>query len=173
MKKILILTLAIVCGVAFSDAWAKRPKKDQPKQEPTAVELYSALTALEDEMKAMEAERERQQEESRARLETLKEEIQSSQEEMKTDFPCMEEAVSNDEYFAAWGEGTGMSNVDAMMKAQQNAIFNLSSILSQNGYSTESIPDPEIVCRTTSRDKYGNFIYYIALKVNKSNLQKK
>ncbi|MBQ0089942.1 MAG: hypothetical protein KBT27_11505 [Prevotellaceae bacterium] len=173
MRKILFLTLAIVCGVAFSDGWAKRPKKNQQTKELTAAERDSVIKALEEEMKAWEAERERQKEEARAQLEALKEEIQSAQEEMKTDFPCMEEAVSNDEYFAAWGEGTGMSNVDAMMRAQHNAIFNLSSILSQNGYSTDSIPDPEIICRTINRDKYGNIIYYIALKVNKSNLQKK
>ena len=159
MKKIFILTLAIVCGVAFSDGWAKRPKKNQPTQELTAAEKDSVI-------------RERQKEEARARLEALKEEIQSTQEEMKTDFPCMEEAVSNDEYFAAWGEGTSMSNLSATMRAQHNAIFKLSSILSQNGYSTDSIPDPEIICRTINRDIDGNVICYIAIKVNKSNLQK-
>lgn len=172
MRKILFLTLAIVCGVAFSDGWAKRPKKNQQTKELTAAERDSVIKALEEEMKAWEAERERQKEEARAQLEALKEEIQSSQEGMKTVFPCMEEAVSDEEYFAAWGERTSMSSLSATMRAQHNAIFKLSSILSQNGYSTDSIPDPEIICRTINRDIDGNVICYIALKVNKSNLQK-
>lgn len=165
MKKILFLTLVIICGVAFSDAWAKRPKKNQPTQESISAERDSALQALKDEMK-------RDEDNFRAQLEALKEKAQSIQKEVEADLPCVEEAISNDEYFAAWGEGTGVSNLNAMMTAQHNAIFNLSSLLSQNGYSSESIPDPEIICRTISRDKLGNFICYIAIKVNKSNLQK-
>ena len=78
MKKILFLTLAIVCGVAFSDGWAKRPKKNQPAPELTAAERVSRKALREkniaerlDSLKR-ELERQKQEDEINAELDSLK-----------------------------------------------------------------------------------------------------
>lgn len=164
MRKILILTLAIVCGVAFSDAWAKRPKKNQPTQESISAERDSALQALKDEMKAWEDEMERKEEESRARLKALKEEIQSTQKEVEADLPCVEEAVSNDEYFAAWGVSDAMpSEAFAMQTAMFNAKQELVKLVEEN----MEINNVEVICQRITRNKYGAFTAYVAIRVPK------
>ncbi len=162
MKKILILTLVIACGVAFSDGWAKRPKKNQPAQELISAERDSALQALKDEMK-------RDEDNFRAQLEALKEEIQSAQEEMKTDFPCAKEAVSDEEYFAAFGVSKAMPNQryalqDAIRNAQQKIVD-----LMNNGNAVIDIviDNVEMTCQKFAFDSQGKCVAYVAVRVPK------
>lgn len=162
MRKILILTLAIVYGVAFSNGWAKRPKKNQPTQEVTSSERDSVMKALEDAMK-------RDEDNFRAQLEALKEKTQSAQKEIEMDFPCAKDAVSDEEYYATFGISKAMPNQryalqDAIRNAQQK-IVNL--ISNENAVVDIVINNMEMTCQKFAFDSHGKCVAYVAIRVPK------
>lgn len=129
MRKILFLTLVIICGVAFSDGWAKRPKKNQQKQE--------------DEINAWK--------------ENIP--LRTGPALHRVFFPCAEEAVSNDEYFATYVEEVGRTMQEAMQRAQIVAIRDIQS----KGYS--NVSDMQIACQQISQDSNGEYTCYMAVHV--------
>lgn len=137
-------------------------KKNQPTQESISAERDSALQALKDEMK-------RDEDNFRAQLEALKEKAQSIQKEVEADLPCVEEAISNDEYFAAWGVSKAMPNQryalqDAIRNAQQKIVDLMSN---GNAVIDIVIDNMEMTCQKFAFDSQGKCVAYVAVRVPK------
>ncbi len=163
MKKIIIIALTIVCGVAFSESFAKKPKKSaEIQKEEKRLQEEKELMELQHQMflDSIEIVKKKRQLE----LEKLKQEFNKAEiEEMG--LPCIEEARSTDEYYGAWAASDGQHNQSiAMQDAMQKAQFELAKLVGEN---TE-IENVEVVCRQIMRDKHGNFIAYIAIRMPKN-----
>lgn len=166
MKRIIILTLAIICGVAFSESFAKKPKKSKM----TEMERQAQLDSLRMEMELRELERERKRDSIQALMDALEREqnmrrakLQPEMEEIP--LPCQEEAKSDEEYYKALGiSGPHKDSRYAIQDAMQNAQMELANQVKEKEVDLENA---EMVCRQISRDDFGNYIAYIALSLKK------
>ena len=157
MKRILILVLAIICGVSFSDSFAKKPKKKVAAQDEQAI-LDSLHKA---EIRRLELEMQQEEERRRAALEEQKKAVMEMEEEMPV--PCSQEAKSDDEYYGVLGIGEGHSMSNAMIDAIQKAQLELIKLVGEE-LETNKI---DKVCQIYFQNKYGVFNVYVALKYPK------
>jgi hypothetical protein len=164
MKKIIIIALTIVCGVAFSESFAKKPKKSAEMQkEEKCLQEEKELMELQHQMflDSIEIVKKKRQLE----LEKLKQEFNKAEVE-EMGLPCIEEARSTDEYYGAWAVSDGKPNQSiAVQEAMRRAQLELAI---QIGEKEVVLDDVEIVCRTISRDTRGNFIAYVAIRKPKN-----
>lgn len=167
MKRIVVILLAIVCGVAFSDGFAKKPTKRQ-KIEEQAIQDSLALVEqnrereldlMKKELEALEAKLQNEEEQNRARLENERKATMTEEMVM----PCSKEAQSDDEYYGVLGKGNGHSMSLAMIDATQKAQLELIKLVG------EELIDYKIdkVCQVYYQDKYGVFNVYVALRYPK------
>lgn len=160
MKRILIVVLVIVCGVAFSDSFAKKPTK----QKPTALQEQQRLDSLRMAEKLRQLELEMQMEEEQHRA-IMEEKRKAAMEEEEIAMPCSKDANSDDEYYGVLGIGKGHSMSSAMIDATQKAQFELIKLV--GGELEEYKIDK--VCQVYYQDKYGVFNVYVALNTRKQN----
>lgn len=170
MKRIIILTLAIICGVAFSESFAKKPKKvdlkdsEQAERDKAERELDSLKSALSLYQEMLELEKERMELEREKAI--LKQRLQQEME-----IPCQEEANGDENYYGALGISEGQMNGSiANRKAIQDA---LRQIATQIGDETIELNDYEVRCRQVFQDIYGKFRAYVAIRVPKKNITDK
>lgn len=159
MKRILIVVLAIVCGVTFSDSFAKKPTK----QKLTALQEQQRLDSLRMAEKLKQLELEMQLDEERHRAE-LEEKRKAAIEEEEIAMPCSKEAKSDEEYYGVLGIGKGHSMSSAMIDATQKAQFELLKLVG------EELKESQIdkVCQVYYQDRHGEFNVYVALKYPKA-----
>ena len=174
MKRVLAVTLAILCGVAFSESFAKKPQKAMPEnheqfedkmhRNPNQAKLDSLRREMErqdslrTELEKLEALLEEQRPRTRGPLPSYKE-----MEDLE--LPCQEEVKSTDDYYGAWAVSDGKPNQSiAVQDAMQKAQFELAKLVGEN---TE-IENVEVVCRSIMRDMHGNFIAYVAIRMPKN-----
>ncbi len=165
MKRIVVILLAIVCGVAFSNGFAKKPTKKQKVEE----------QAIQDSLALVEQNMVRELELKKQELEALKAKLQSEKEQLENErreamaeevvIPCSKEAESNDEYFGAFGMGeNAMTANDAISRATINAQKDLARMVGEDIDSNLI----EMVCRQLARDRYGNWMAYVAIRYPKN-----
>ena len=165
MKKVTFIVLVLTFGVFFSDSLAKKPKKQKQtvsiQTEEDSLKMANELEILKLQLMRDSIERERRME-----LEKMKSQMEAERERTEEmSMPCQEEAQSNEEYYAAWGMSDHEMNAPmALQKAMVNAQMELAK---QIGGENVEMKDVEIVCRTTSRDIYGNHIAYVAIRMHK------
>lgn len=146
MRKILILTLTIICGVAFSDGWAKRPKKNQLTQELTTAKLIDSLK-MEMEIKKM----------------NIPYRTGPARQPIQLLFPCLSESYDSYEYWGGYGHGFGNTTQASMRCALMVAIQDIQS----KGIS--DISNIQVVCQKISQDSDGDYECHLAIHVPKKN----
>ena len=161
MKRVLVIALAIVCGMACSDCFAKKPKK----QEVDPQQAYRDSVAMVEELQKLEEEMRIKEEMYEMKKQAAREELNRSlMDEME--MPCQEEAKSTDEYYGAWAVSDGQMNQSyAVQDAMHKARFELAK---QVGGEDTITLTYEVVCQQIMRDKYGNFIAYVAVRMPKN-----
>lgn len=118
MKKLILIALAIVCGVAISEGFAKKPNKQKLTKEEIEVKLDSLRN-------------------EQAKQQTLKDEIDEFNSydkgrgparhiDLKEIHPCMEESYVTMEEVRAFGFGEGTTDIQARKNAIQSAVEDLS-----------------------------------------------
>lgn len=174
MKRIVVFVLALVCGVVCSNGFAKKPAKQQPTTEEQAIQdslafveqngkqeldLQRKLELL-NELEALEAKLQNEEEQHTARLES---ERKAAMVEEEIAIPCSKESQSDDEYYGVLGKGTGHSMSHAMIDATQKAQIELLKVVGDEliDYKIEK------VCQIYYQDKYGMFNVYVALRYPK------
>lgn len=157
MKRVFVIALAIVFGMACSDCFAKKSKK----QEVDPLQAYRDSVAMVEELQKLEEEMRIKKEKKKAALEELN---RSLTDEMEMLIPCQEEAQSTDEYYGALGIYEGPSVNVAMMRAMQNAQMALSAMVGE-GFEDSYV---ENACQIMQRDPRGNYVVYIALRYPKN-----
>lgn len=167
MKKILILTLVIICGVAFSDGWAKRPKKNQPAQELTAAEGENRKAFREkiiaeriDSLKRVAELREQEDKEWKMNIPY---QTGPARQPIQLLFPCLSESYDSDEYWGGYGHGFGNTTQAAMRCALMVAIQDIQS----KGIS--DISNIQVVCQKISQDSDGEYECHLAIHVPMKN----
>ena len=175
MKRLIVIALAIVCGVACSESFAKKPKKAELKE--TQKEELRNQEGKEfreiqeqiylDSIKLAEKKRELEAEIERLKMEYSRSEAKGPlpvYEEIE--LPCQEEAISTDEYYGALGISEGEPNAQyAITKATTNAQIELFNIVGED----INVDEAMMVCRQVYRDSYGTWNAYIALRLSKTN----
>lgn len=171
MKRILVIALAIVCGVAFSNSFAKKPTKQKLTLEEQTVQDNISRQGLQEQQKLdslrlaeklKQLELEMQMEEERHQA-ALEEKRKAAMEEEEMAVPCAKDAKSDDEYYGVLGIGKGHNMSAAMIDATQKAQIELLKLVG------EELIDYKIdkVCQIYYQDKYGVFNVYVALKYPK------
>lgn len=162
MKRLIVITLVIICSLTFLDCFAKKPTKQIVDSQQTYLDSLKMVEGLQQ----IEAEMRLEKEKYEAKKAALEKLNQSFMEEIEIiEMPCQEEAKSNDEYYAAWAVSDGQPNQnfavqDAMSKAQRE-------LAKQIGREEVVLEGVEIICREISRDRYGSFIAYVAVRMPK------
>lgn len=174
MKRLIVIALAIVCGVAFSESFAKKPKKaelTEAQKEELRIQEEKELQELKEQMYLDSIKLAEKKRELEAEIERLKMEYSRSEAKgplpvsEKIELPCQEEAISTDEYYGAWA----VSNEQpSQMHAVQDAMMKAQRELAKQMGEEATIIDAEIVCRTISRDEFGNYIAYVAIRMSKN-----
>jgi len=169
MKRIVVILLAIVCGVAFSNGFAKKPTKRQKIEE----------QAIQDSLALVEQNRERELDLMKKELEALEEELRVTKERRSANqkgkpleieeeeilLPCQEEAKSNDEYFGAFGMSENeMSANYAISRATLDAQKNLARMVGEDIDSNLI----EMVCRQLARESDGTWAVFVAIRYPKN-----
>jgi|GEM_PF-5089567 len=164
MKRLLVITFILVCGMTFSDCFAKKPKKvvneieDSLRNERSDISRYeetkddkSARMELEKKMAELEREMDRP-----VLPPTLEE----------TEFSCQEEAKSTEEYYAAFGVSHEQRDPNqAFQDAIRNAKMDLAQQLGGDGVALDYV---ETICRKLTRTKVGTYIAYVAIRMQKT-----
>lgn len=167
MKRNLILIFIILCGVAFSDGWAKRPKKNQTTQELTVAERVSRKALREkniaERLDSLKRELERQKQEDKEWMMNIPYRTGPAPAPLPIVPPCAEEAVSTDDYYAAFMEGRGGTAQEAMRCALVGAIRDIQS----RGVS--NISYIQVVCQQILQEPNGEYECYMAIHVPKKN----
>ena len=172
MKRLIIIAIAIVYGVTFSESFAKKPTKQNLSDDEIEAKLDSLRAARENDgpLRTGPAQDSKRRELERA-LDSLRmvQEMRPrpmplvDYEEME--LPCQEEAQSTDEYYGAWAVSDGQPNQSfAVQDAMQKAQFELARQVGEESI----LKDVEVVCRKIMRDKFGNFIAYVAVRMHKN-----
>ncbi|MBQ4507316.1 MAG: hypothetical protein II970_00230 [Paludibacteraceae bacterium] len=168
MKRILILVLAIICGVSFSDNFAKKPKKKVAAQDEQAV-LDSLHKA---EIRRLELEMQQEEEKHGAALEEMKKAVMNAAMEKEEDeelknllIPCTEEAQSDEEYYGALGiSREEINSSSAIMSAIIQAQIELAKLVGED-LETDMI---EMRCRQVAVTHKGTAVAYVALRYPKN-----
>ena len=168
MKRIVVILLAIVCGVAFSDGFAKKPTKKKVEEQ-----------AVQDSLALVEQNRKRELDLMKKELDALEEELRLEKEirsanlkgkpleieEVEILLPCQEEAQSNDEYFGAFGMSENeITANDAISIATIYAKMELEKIVGDDINSNLI----EVVCRQRARNSDGTWAAFVALRIPKN-----
>lgn len=168
MKRIVVTLLAIVCGVAFSDGFAKKPAKKKQK-----VEVQEKLDSLANEKMRQDSLRMAEELEALEEELRLEKEIRSANQkgkprEIKEEeilLPCQDEAQSNDEYFGAFGMSENeITANDAILRATLDAQMELAKIVGEDIDSNLI----EMVCRQLVREHYGTWSAFVAIRIPKN-----
>lgn len=148
MKRLIVIALAIVCGMAYSKSLA---------QTSSALSLYYELMKLEEEKAQLEKAKTEQEK-------ALSDSVQQAAEE-KVTFPCQDAVQNDDDYYYAWGKGKskdqGMAIQSAFRRAQ-NSLFR------QIGEEYVELNETEHVCQMIQRDENGFFIAYVTIRMSKN-----
>lgn len=176
MKRLIVLVLAIVCGVSYSEGFAKKPKKST-SENTNSMQLEDMMYRNPNQAKLDSLRIEKERLDSLMELELLEALLEQQKPRMRgplgpyeeielLDPPCQEEAKSTDEYYGAWAVSAEQPNQnyaiqDAVMRAQRE-------LSRQIGEDEATIDKAEIVCRTISRDSRGNYIAYVAIRMPKN-----
>ena len=147
MKRVLVIALAIICGIACSDCFAKKPKKVSKDFEDSSKSERSEVTRYEE-----------TKDDGRVRAELEKKMAEFG-------FPCQEEAKSTDEYYAAFGASREQRDPNhAFQDATRNAKMDLAK---QLGGGEVTLDVVEIICKKLSRTESGGYKAYVAIKMPK------
>lgn len=175
MKKLIIIVFAIVCGVAFSESFAKKPKKEKMADAEIEAKLDSLRATRENDgplricpaRDSVRKELERALDSLRMVQEMTRPKPMPLVDYEEMELPCQEEAQSTDEYYGAWAASNGQPNESyAVQDAMQKAQFELAR---QVGESF-TLKDVEVMCRMITRDQYGNYIAYVAIRTPRKQL---
>ena len=171
MKKLVIIAFAIVCGVAFSESFAKKPKKEKMADAEIEAKLDSLRATRENDgplricpaRDSVRKELERALDSLRMVQEMTRPKPMPLVDYEEMELPCQEEAISTDEYYGAWAVSDGQPNEsfavqEAMLKAQ-------SELAKQIGGEDVVLENVAVVCRMIMRDKYGNYKAYVAIRM--------
>ena len=176
MKRLFVIALAVVCGVTFSESFAKKPKKAEltkPQNEETRTQQEKERQELQQKMYLDSIELEAKKRELKE-LERQLMEMENARPTTKPmpvyeelELPCQEESISTDEYYGAWAVSDGQFNQSfAMQDAMHKAQFALAK---QVGGEDVVIENVEVVCRKIMRDELGTFVAYVAVRMPKNN----
>lgn len=178
MKRLILCTLAIMCGIVCADCFARKPKKNHREE---MSQNDSIRHELELRQKARETDSvflsEMQKELERERIldSIQKQRMREPKPLPIMDYeefviPCQEEAQSTEEYFAALGiSENDMRAQDAIMKATRNAQLELLKLIGENEMAVEKM---EQVCRQVYRDSKGTWNAFVALRYPKNHTEK-
>lgn len=164
MKRVLVIALAIVCGMACSDCFAKKPKKvSKDLESPSKSERFE-VTRYEE---TKDAERARMELELKmAELEREMRKPITGPLLVEMELPCQEEAKSTDEYYAAFGASCAQRDPNyAFQDATRKAKMDLTK---QIGGGEVTLDNVEIVCKKLSRTESGDYKAYVAVRMPKN-----
>lgn len=155
MKRLIVITLVIICSLTFLDCFAKKPTKQIADSEQAYHDSLKMVEGLQQKAAEMRLEKEKYEAKKAALINEI--------EIIET--PCQEEAQSNDEYYAAWAVSGEQPNQSF---AIQDAISNAQRELARQVGGNDVVLDGvEVVCRQVSRNSRGVFIAYVAVRMPK------
>ncbi len=178
MKRLIVIALAIVCGVVFSDGFAQKQKKAELAEtgkEELRIQERKKLQEIREQMhldSIKQVERIRELEEERERLK-MEDSLSNPKGQLpgyeEMELPCQEEAISTDEYYGAWAvSDEQFSQSAAVRDAMLKAKIELAKQIGGDGEDGVLIDDAKIVCRMIALDSFGNYIAYVAIRMPKN-----
>ncbi len=188
MKKFLIIALAIVCGVAVSESFAQKPKKEKM----TEAKIDSLRAAHERIMNQMENDgplrtgpaRDFERISKKELLELYSKIIQLEKRIDKLEalasppksptIPCLEESVDSDQSYHGFGVGKGYDQNIASTNAVTIAIEELTKRifpLCTNEKMQLVSKNCQIICRQIEIQDTGFYQCYVVISVNKNDIQ--